>query len=378
MRLLNTHSLKLKSFFGDDIPPYAILSHTWGKTEDEVTFQDMMAEDRSVAEGKAGYKKIRGACQYAQKYMFEWIWIDSCCINKESSAELSEAINSMYVYYEDAQVCYVYLEDAVRSEDIRDERSGFRHCKWFTRGWTLQELLAPSYVVFLDQDWEMIGTRYSLADVISAITSIPVSVFRDGDFDKFSVAQKMSWAAPRQTTRPEDMAYCLFGIFRVSMSPIYGEGGARAFMRLQQEIINISDDRSIFTWVGPYGKNEPRGLLARSPVEFRMSSEVNASKADDIGDTSFSFGNNGLRISLLYPSNQSLLLSPRLQRLRDRHILSAPYSLHLYTAAPSGISRQVLRSICRRLPGSDTSATSQTSWRSFLLRHSNLTYARWS
>ncbi|KAF5343207.1 hypothetical protein D9758_013443 [Tetrapyrgos nigripes] len=298
MRLLNTHSLKLKSFFGDDIPPYAILSHTWGKTDDEVTFQEMMAEDRSVAKGKAGYKKIRGACQYAQKYMFEWIWIDSCCINKESSAELSEAINSMYAYYEDAQVCYVYLEEAVCSEDIRDEGSGFRHCKWFTRGWTLQELLAPSYVVFLDQDWEMIGTRYSLADVISGITSIPVSVFKDGDFDRFSVAQKMSWASMRQTTRPEDQAYCLLGIFGVSMPPIYGEGGARAFIRLQQEIINISDDRSIFAWVAPYGKKDSRGLFARSPFEFRMSGEVKASEADDIGDTSFSFGNNGLRIHL--------------------------------------------------------------------------------
>ncbi|KAF5367949.1 hypothetical protein D9758_004517 [Tetrapyrgos nigripes] len=292
MRLLNTHSLKLKSFFGGDIPPYAILSHTWGKTEDEVTFQDMMAEGRSVAEGKAGYKKIWGACQYAQKYMFEWIWIDSCCINKESSAELSEAINSMYAYYEDAQVCHVYLEDA------KHNALNFNKCRWFTRGWTLQELLAPSYVVFLDQDWQMVGTRYSLADIISVITSIPASVFKDGNFDKFSVAQKMSWAALRETTRPEDMAYCLLGIFRVSMSPIYGEGGARAFMRLQQEIINISDDRSIFAWVATYGETEPRGLLARSPFEFRMSGEVKASEADDIGDTSFSFGNNGLQIHL--------------------------------------------------------------------------------
>ncbi|KAF5332998.1 hypothetical protein D9758_015194 [Tetrapyrgos nigripes] len=297
MRLLNTHDLRLKSFDGD-MPPYAILSHTWGK--DEVTFQEMMMENRESAatKRKAGWKKIFGACRYARKYDFEWIWIDTCCINKESSAELSEAINSMYAYYEDAQVCYVYLGEAVCSEDIRDAGSGFRRCKWFTRGWTLQELLAPSYVVFLDQDWEMIGTRYSLADVISSITSIPVSIFRDGDFDKFSVAQKMSWAALRQTTRPEDMAYCLLGIFRVSMSPIYGEGGARAFMRLQQEIINISDDRSIFAWVAPYGEIESRGLLARSPFEFRMSGEVKASEADDIGDTSFSFGNNGLRIHL--------------------------------------------------------------------------------
>ncbi|KAF5343208.1 hypothetical protein D9758_013440 [Tetrapyrgos nigripes] len=338
MRLLNTHSLKLKSFFGDDIPPYAILSHTWGKTEDEVTFQDMMAEGRSVAKGKAGYKKIRRACQYAQKYMFKWIWIDSCCINKESSAELSEALNSMYAHYEDAQVCYVYLEDAVCSEDIRDAGSEFRHCKWFTRGWTLQELLAPSYVVFLDQDWKMIGTRYSLADVISAITSIPVSVFRDGDFDKFSVAQKMSWAAPRQTTRPEDMAYCLLGIFRVSMSPIYGEGGARAFMRLQQEIINISDDRSIFAWVAPYGENGPRGLLARSPAEFRISGEVKASEADDIGDASFLFGNNGLRIHLpLVPIEPvSVVVSETANTQRPSYPVGTIFSAPLHCCSERG------------------------------------------
>ncbi|KAF5343252.1 hypothetical protein D9758_013437 [Tetrapyrgos nigripes] len=290
MRLLHTDTLQLESF-DSDIPPYAILSHTWGK--DEVTFQEMMVANRSAAtKRKAGWQKIFGACRYARKYDFKWIWIDTCCINKESSAELSEALNSMYAYYEDAQVCYVYLEDA------KHDNFNFNKCRWFTRGWTLQELLAPSYVVFLDQCWEVIGTRYSLADVVSATTSIPVSVFRDGDLDKFGVAQKMSWAAPRQTSRPEDMAYCLLGIFRVSMSPIYGEGGARAFMRLQQEIINISDDRSIFAWVAPHGENEPRGLLARSPAEFRWSSEVQASEADDIGDTSFSFGNNGLRIHL--------------------------------------------------------------------------------
>ncbi|KAF5330094.1 hypothetical protein D9758_018671 [Tetrapyrgos nigripes] len=337
MRLLNTHSLKLESFFGDKIPPYAILSHTWGETKDEVTFQDMMAEDLSVAEGKAGYKKIRGACQYAQKYMFKWIWIDSCCINKESSAELSEAINSMYALYEDAQVCYVYLEDTICSEDVRDAESRFRRCKWFTRGWTLQELLAPSYVVFLDQHWEMIGTRYSLADAVSVITSIPESVFKDGNFDRFSVAQKMSWASMRQTTRPEDMAYCLLGIFRVSMSPIYGEGGARAFMRLQQEIINISDDRSIFAWVAPYGKNDPRGLLARSPTEFGMSGEVKASEAD-IGDTSFSFGNNGLRIHLpLVPIEPvSVVVSETAKTQRPSYPVGTIFSAPLHCCSERG------------------------------------------
>ncbi|KAF5368843.1 hypothetical protein D9758_002899 [Tetrapyrgos nigripes] len=295
MRLLNTKSFKLHEF-QTNIPPYAILSHTWDK--EEVTFQDI--QNLQTAKRKAGYTKVKTACARAQRYSFEWIWIDSCCINKESSAELSEAINSMYQYYEDAVVCYVYLCDVSAKEHPRDPRSTFRDSRWFKRGWTLQELLAPIHVVFLDKDWTRIGTRSSLRDVISAVTAIPVGVFEGRDVAEYSVAQRMSWAALRETTRPEDTAYCLMGIFGVSMPPIYGEGGAKAFMRLQQEIIKISDDRSIFAWVASEesGKKE-RGLLARSPYEFRMSGEVEASKSDDISDrSSYSFGNNGLRIHL--------------------------------------------------------------------------------
>ncbi|KAF5368840.1 hypothetical protein D9758_002896 [Tetrapyrgos nigripes] len=295
MRLLNTKSLKLHEF-QTDIPPYAILSHTWER--EEVTFQDI--QNLQTAKRKAGYTKVKNACARAQRYSFEWIWIDSCCINKESSAELSEAINSMYQYYEDAVVCYVYLGDVSAKEHPRDPKSTFRDSRWFKRGWTLQELLAPIHVVFLDKDWTRIGTRSSLRDVISAVTTIPVGAFEGRDVAEYSVAQRMSWAALRGTTRPEDMAYSLMGIFGVSMPPIYGEGGAKAFMRLQQEIIKISDDRSIFAWVASEesGKKE-RGLLARSPYEFRMSGEVEASKSDDISDrSSYSFGNNGLRIHL--------------------------------------------------------------------------------
>ncbi|KAF5344882.1 hypothetical protein D9758_011566 [Tetrapyrgos nigripes] len=277
MRLLNTETLKLQEFYAD-IPRYTILSHTWEK--EEVTFQDI--QNLETARLKAGFAKVWNACVRARNYDFEWIWIDSCCINKESSAELSEAINSMYQYYEDAVVCCVYLCDVSIEFHPRNPKSSFKDSRWFKRGWTLQELLAPRNVVFLDKDWVRIGTRWTLRDVVSAITSVPVEVFEGRDINTYSVAQRMSWAASRETTRAEDQAYSLMGIFGVSMPPIYGEGGAKAFMRLQQEIIKISDDRSIFAWVAA-----------------SMSGEVKASDSDCIGDrSSYSFGNNGLRIHL--------------------------------------------------------------------------------
>ncbi|KAK7446261.1 hypothetical protein VKT23_014466 [Stygiomarasmius scandens] len=298
MRLLNTETYRVEEFYTrTDIPPYAILSHTWQK--EEVTFQDI--RNLEVAKTSAGWLKVERACLYARERTFEWIWIDTCCIDKSSSAELSEALNSMYQYYTDAEICYVYLSDASSEQDPRDATSRFRSSRWFTRGWTLQELLAPMYAVFLDTDWKEIGTRWSLRDVLSAITSVPIEIFEGrNDIDDFSIAQKMSWAAFRETARPEDEAYCLMGIFNVNMPPIYGEGSTKAFMRLQQEIIKISDDRSIFVWSSlASSDSEPRGLLARSPKEFWASGQVIMSKAELTEDkSSFSFGNNGLHIYL--------------------------------------------------------------------------------
>ncbi|KAK7448837.1 hypothetical protein VKT23_013566 [Stygiomarasmius scandens] len=314
MRLLNTKIFEIKEFY-TDIPLYAILSHTW--EEDEVTFQDAQdiqgIKKLDHTNSKSGWSKVKNACRYALKHDFDWIWIDSCCIDKSSSAELSEALNSMYQYYTDAEVCYVYLSDVSSKEDPRRARSKFRSSKWFTRGWTLQELIAPMYAVFLDKDWGEIGTRWSLRDAISAITTVPVDIFEGrADVDKFSIAQRMSWAADRETKRPEDLAYCLMGIFNVNMPPIYGEGAEKAFIRLQQEIIKISDDRSIFVWMSESSSTEERGLLARSPREFRASGQVSISNTGlDGNKASFSFGNNGLRIHLpLVPTKDSSTENP--------------------------------------------------------------------
>ncbi|KAF5350767.1 hypothetical protein D9758_010383 [Tetrapyrgos nigripes] len=339
MRLLNTETLKVREFF-TEIPRYAILSHTW--EDEEITFQDIQSlatladtcNTRQVtfsdiqaflppAQLKKGYMKVVQACVRARNNAFDWIWIDSCCINKESSAELSEAINSMYQYYEDAVVCYVYLFDVSGKCHPRNHKSNFKRSKWFKRGWTLQELLASKYITFFDKDWTKIGTRWSLRDVISVITTIPIDVLEGRPIDKYSVAQKMSWAAFRETTRPEDKAYCLMGIFGVSMPPIYGEGGEKAFMRLQQEIIRVSDDRSIFAWISVYGEREERGLLARSPWEFRYSGQVQASHTDAIignSPSSYSFNNNGLHIHLpleMHNSHSDVFLASLLCQTND-------------------------------------------------------------
>ncbi|KAH8651658.1 heterokaryon incompatibility protein-domain-containing protein [Ilyonectria robusta] len=243
MRLLNIHTLKLENFLGD-VPPYAILSHTWGNGE--VTLQDM---DRGDLDKKPGWAKIVGFCKAVVKLFpepLEYVWVDTCCIDKTSSAELSEAINAMFRWYQLAQCCFAYLEDVSHSASgsVGDE---FEASRWFTRGWTLQELLAPRAVDFFDRNWNFLGSRSELAERISTTTGVDEETLLGGDLSLASVAQRMSWAADRQTTRLEDMAYCLLGIFNISMTMLYGEGES-AFIRLQEEIIKEYDDQSIFAW----------------------------------------------------------------------------------------------------------------------------------
>src|SRR5579871_6642511 len=245
MRLLNTTKRKLEEFGGNKIPLYAILSHTWG--EKEITFQDIEGHD---AEKKVEYEKVRNICDMAAAHGFDYVWIDTCCIDKTSSAELSEAINSMYRWYQESGVCYAYLADVPSNAVDRQTMAispEFSKSRWFTRGWTLQELIAPSTVIFLDQEWQEMGTKSSLQWMISEVTSIPTNILLGGDLESASVAQRMSWASKRETTRVEDLAYCLMGIFGVNMPMLYGEG-ERAFIRLQEEIMKVSDDHSLFAW----------------------------------------------------------------------------------------------------------------------------------
>lgn len=192
MRLLNTTKRKLEEFGGNKIPLYAILSHTWG--EGEITFQDIEGDDAEKKK-RVEYEKVRNTCDMAAAHGFDYVWIDTCCIDKASSAELSEAINSMYRWYQEAEVCYAYLAD-VPSGAINSVASHigsqFSQSRWFTRGWTLQELIAPGTVIFLDRDWHKIGTKLGLRQVISNITGIPVSILSGDDLERSSIAQKMS------------------------------------------------------------------------------------------------------------------------------------------------------------------------------------------
>ncbi|KAK0648406.1 heterokaryon incompatibility protein-domain-containing protein [Cercophora newfieldiana] len=307
MRLLNTHTLELDSFV--KAPPYAILSHTW--EDGEILFDDVqLGREHLLSCTKAGLAKILDSCEVARNDGWDHIWIDTCCIDKSSSAELSEAINSMFLWYAGAQVCYVFLEDCSDSErTLPGSKWSF---KWCSRGWTLQELVAPYNVHFYNAKWEFLGNRHTLADQISACTGIDKLILRRHRdscpraraqekpipryamcfechtvnssrrlLDSFSVATRMSWVSRRETTREEDMAYCILGIFNVHLPLLYGEGCQRAFNRLQEAIVNRSNDQSILVWgssPAPGSAQRFAGLcvqstFAISPASFRYPCE---------------------------------------------------------------------------------------------------------
>lgn len=243
MRLLHTERLEFQEFFDSQTPKYAILSHRW--TGNEVSFQDF---ESCKEQRRSSFEKIRNFCSLANKDGYEWGWIDTCCIDKRSSAELSEAINSMYAWYKKAVLCYVYLSDVLLTGDFwKSERvqSEFRGSAWFTRGWTLQELLAPARVDFFDCNWKYIGAKelYNHGDLealISDITGINTKDLFNYPTSQ-CVAKKLSWVSMRETTRAKDMAYCMLGLCGISMPLLYGEGD-KAFWRLQLEIIKQSDN----------------------------------------------------------------------------------------------------------------------------------------
>lgn len=292
---------------------YAILSHTWD--DEKVTFDDMRSNIRSTRR-KKGFSKIKGCCEQAKKDGFSYVWIDCCCIDKKSSAELTESINSMFKWYQWADTCYVFLSDVEndgynQTLDVDDQ---FSKSNWFNRGWTLQELLAPPMLKFFSKDWRSLGpsiirgSKYvdvgdyggrNEAEILFLtklvrITNIPYEALAGQSFiDQYSVAQRMSWASERQTTRPEDIAYSLMGIFRVSMPVLYGEGRLRAFRRLQHEIIKMTLDQSIFCWMAAT-RTKFTGILAESPTQFKSSFDVEQDTKSR--NALFSMTNWGLQI----------------------------------------------------------------------------------
>lgn len=242
MRLLqrnNDGRYTLTEFIGDAIPRYAILSHTWGADHDEVNLADLEKDTNMI---KGGFKKIHFCADQAAKDNLRYFWVDTCCIDKTSSAELTEAINSMVKWYRKATQCYVYLPDvstgSLTSASLvrQDWYPAFQQSRWFTRGWTLQELLAPTSVEFFSVEGERLGSKCTLVQELHSITGISAEALRGIPLYQFSVDERMSWMARRQTKREEDMAYSLLGIFNVHMPLIYGEGRANALARLHKEI----------------------------------------------------------------------------------------------------------------------------------------------
>jgi hypothetical protein len=222
------------------IPPYAILSHTWGPDADEVTFEDIT---KGTGTRKTGYYKIRFCGEQARSDGLHHFWIDTCCIDKSNKAELSHSIRSMYRWYRNAIKCYVYLADVPVSalsnaQEIRSSwwESSLRSSRWFQRGWTLQELLAPPVVEFYSSTKHKLGDRETLKIQIHQITDIPLAVLEGSPIHKFSVDERLRWRTHRETKREEDGAYSLLGIFDVDIAPLYGEGSSNAFGRLMNEI----------------------------------------------------------------------------------------------------------------------------------------------
>ena len=280
---------KVLEFADDEATSYAILSHRWIGQEvdyDEVVeLAKMDADQQNEIRRRPGYQKILDSCRQAKDDGFKWLWVDTCCIDKRSSAELSEAINSMYRWYANSLVCYAYLHDTPGTfSTVRDDRrypnsNGWP--EWFSRGWTLQEMIAPSNVQFFNKDWQCIGDKRMLSNTLSRITGVPSYILTDGlSSNRPCVAQIMSWAAFRTTTRVEDRAYSLMGLLDVNMPMLYGEG-KKAFHRLQLEIIRTSNDQSIFAW-DPYAKIRRTGsILADDPNLFQDCDEMELMDSDE-------------------------------------------------------------------------------------------------
>ncbi|KAF2792879.1 HET-domain-containing protein [Melanomma pulvis-pyrius CBS 109.77] len=301
MRLLHAETLEFRIFDEHNLPKYIILSHTWGG--DEVSYQDMcwlqklqnmptelksnplyalflsagggamLPSSQEAITERAGYAKIAQTARIALTMQCKYFWVDTCCIDKTSSAELQEAINSMYRWYRSSAFCAVFLADAtpipINMPLSQYFTGALRESRWITRGWTLQELIAPRYISFYDRDWSFICDKEEVIPALESVTGIPSNVLRGEGLTDESVAQRFSWAANRATTRVEDLAYSLMGLFDIHMPMLYGEG-EKAFIRLQEEILKNNGDDSIFSWQAPdAGHSTFRGLLARSPSEFK-------------------------------------------------------------------------------------------------------------
>ena len=323
---------KVLEFRDDETTKYAILSHRWIDPM-EVDFEEMVnlarmdKAERDEVRGRLGYKKISDTCQQAQRDGYEWVWVDTCCIDKRSSAELSEAINSMYRWYGNASACYAYLHDVGDSFPITQDKKKYPESngwpEWFSRGWTLQEMIAPRNLQFFNKHWNPIGDKKSLAGVLKTITKVPEHILADGlEGNRPCIAQILSWAANRTTTRVEDRAYSLMGLLDVNMPMLYGEG-KKAFQRLQLEIIHSSNDQSIFAW----GYSRRIGsILADDPSVFEYCSNMTLMSHDEfIKQFSELSSTNADHFDVFPITNRGIQIWMLLRRYRDSNSVFKAY-----------------------------------------------------
>ncbi|KAK0639829.1 heterokaryon incompatibility protein-domain-containing protein, partial [Cercophora newfieldiana] len=325
MWLINTTTLGLEYFaVPERARRYAVLSHTWGNEElTFAEFRSLTGTNSDSLKDTRGYQKIRKTCELARQSNIPYVWVDTCCIDKSSSAELTEAINSMYNYYRRSDICYAYIDDWMPDQDWCDlvalgeevptptprkssgnhstGKPGRPHCplRWFTRGWTLQELIAPSRVQFYDASWLSRGFKNDddIMPHLSRITGITPRVLENGgemSLKSVCLGQRMSWAAHRETSRVEDTAYCLMGIFQVNMPLLYGEGN-RAFLRFQHEIIKNMTDLSIFAWE-PGEATAFSGIFASHPHQFARLGTCELSRSQFSQGSEIAITNKGVRI----------------------------------------------------------------------------------
>lgn len=298
MWLINCRTSELEEFVNPNEARYAILSHAWEPGEE--VHHDEFRNHGAMC--KRGWQKINKTCQLALNDGCDFAWVDTCCINKTSSAELTEAINSMFPWYAGSEICYAYLSDY----DTSDPEAEIAKSRWFTRGWTLQEYIAPAQVRFYDKSWNAIGTKDVLGPQLLPITGIEQEVLLASKhrnleevLDQIPIARKMAWASKRETTRVEDMAYCLLGIFGVNLPLLYGEG-ERAFIRLQEEVAKNSNDLSLLAWLS--SKNDRTtsfdqycGVFAQHPRDFQALDKL-ALTNDAKFNPDFAMMNKGLKI----------------------------------------------------------------------------------
>ncbi|KAI6896961.1 hypothetical protein D0869_15690 [Hortaea werneckii] len=360
---------------------YAILSHRW-YSDGDILYGDLSNQHQPETREKQGWRKLRYAVDQAERDGYRYVWIDTCCIDKTSSAELSEAINSMFFWYQQAQVCYAYLWDmssecpplsdakapgdegegnvtsdedqdgqatdaASESDVLQQWRVTFTKCSWFTRGWTLQELIAPREVRFFGVDWNPLGSSHHLVKTIAARTLVDADLLRGRkELKRYSIAQRMSWAADRETSRIEDRAYSLLGLFDVNIPLLYGER-EKSFMRLQEEIIRRSNDQSIFAWgYGMSVDENPGALLARSPTLFRGSSNIIFREPDSFGKA-LQLDNQALRGSFVVRYEMDGLWTAKLncEDIKGRRIKLSIVRRNSISLHESSFQRRTLRSL---------------------------------